>query len=636
MSDNWEVVGGGKKPNKPKTVVGNGHGPPSKPALSSPAPPARAPAKPKRKKFLGPRDSKIAPPPSFAEDQEEEDPAAVRQDGQKSKAQAQKKSGTGTTTKAKESAKPSKDLEGALRNVPSDQLRNFYTELTNAGSTGDVYLSWIKYSADALNSKLLQLHVPLPPPELFPNDLYYPLVPEKLLQEINYIITSTAQSRPEIDVIGQSFVTLLTMIPTFVQRGDAGWGYLLFLRELVHLDPDLPLRKAKAMSDIMESYGNRKEIGICLLWVSAQAALHSDNLLKIASLYFLPYYNFKHYKSFVLSALGTIGEAGAMENVVEPAEFEEFFLASFDPKKKKDFEKFYPKFRDLTLRNLRSGRGPALFTMFMDKLSDKFFLPLSPYGQEVFEILHGCLDNDRTVIESWKESLETYPRESYLLLQHLSKNPEKVTKYAKGLESTLITSDEFAVACVKSPELLRVAKKLQTGVKRVEESKKKFPWKSSCLLILLIISGLFWLDVTENGKGIFAKSKTGKFLESYGLLDEVTFVIENTVKLSKQSFTLGSKVVRDVSDALRPVLQPVEKQLSIYIPQLLTTFHTLYEYVLNSWEIFFKFLTEQVFVGQLSPENLRKIAKETLSLIWTNAYNLTQRLYKVIEEYLVK
>lgn len=108
------------------------------------------------------------------------------------------------------------------------------------------------------------------------------------------------------------------------------------------------LRRSKTLTELMESYGNRKEIGTCLLWVAAQASLHSDNVLKIISEHILPYHSFKHYKNFVLTILSAVGESAVVmssENVVEPQDFEDFFQTAFDPKRRRDFEKFYPKFR---------------------------------------------------------------------------------------------------------------------------------------------------------------------------------------------------------------------------------------------------------------------------------------------------
>ena len=112
------------------------------------------------------------------------------------------------------------------------------------------------------------------------------------------------------------------------------------------MEPDVVLRRAKSHAELMESYGNRREVGIACLWVSAQASLHSSSVLRIVMGQIVPFYNYKHFKAFVVSVLRTLGgEMTTSDILVEPDEFEDFFEASFDPKRRKDFERFYPRIK---------------------------------------------------------------------------------------------------------------------------------------------------------------------------------------------------------------------------------------------------------------------------------------------------
>lgn len=96
----------------------------------------------------------------------------------------------------------------------------------------------------------------------------------------------------------------------------------------------------------------------------------------------------------------------------------------------------------------------------MEKAGDKDFSPLSPYGKEVFNILLGCIENDPACIDTWRDNLSTFPKESAAFFSYLSKVPESMKLCGDRLETKLIQSDEFAVAAVKNPELLRTAKVL--------------------------------------------------------------------------------------------------------------------------------------------------------------------------------
>lgn len=88
-------------------------------------------------------------------------------------------------------------------------------------------------------------------------------------------------------------------------------------------------------------------MGLCVLWTTAQAGVGSPYVLNIASQNLLPYYGFKHYKQFVLAALGTLADSAnmAVENLIDADEFEEFFEAAFDPKKRRELEKIYPRIK---------------------------------------------------------------------------------------------------------------------------------------------------------------------------------------------------------------------------------------------------------------------------------------------------
>lgn len=97
------------------------------------------------------------------------------------------------------------------------ELLQFYDELKNSGANGDYYLSWIKYSADALNSKLTQ--VTTPDLNDWPNDLDFPRVPIELQKAINNIISQTIEYADDAtDCIGTSACSLLATIPTLIQR----------------------------------------------------------------------------------------------------------------------------------------------------------------------------------------------------------------------------------------------------------------------------------------------------------------------------------------------------------------------------------------------------------------------------------
>ncbi|ODN04239.1 Transmembrane protein [Orchesella cincta] len=641
MSDKWEVVGGKpKKPRQPKPQVIAGitnNDAPTVPGLGKVS--SNGSAKPKK------RTAKVPAPFPITNDFEvtgdtnegstdDRSLSPKRKEASKSQKQASKPQKTKPTEKRA-------DVTSALARVSPTELLKFYEELRNSGASGDYYLSWIKYSADALNSKLIQ--VTTPDSSDWPNDMDFPRVPIDLQKAINNIISQTVEYADEsVDCLGISAASLLAMIPTLLQRNASAWGHLLFLREMCKIDPSLPIRRYKSFSEIMESYGNRKEIGQCVLWVAAQAGIESPYVLKIAVHHLLPYYGFKHYKQLVVSSLAALSSSAnmAIENLIEADEFEEFFETTFDQKKGRDLQKFYPRIRDITLNSIKKNNGGQLFTKFLKKLGDKDFLPVSTY-----EILHGILANDVSIVDQWRTDIAQYPKETAALLHYLSKNADKVN-YGKRLETKFIQSDEFAVAAVKNPELLRTAKRVQVGVRKAEAARRRFSWKMGTSFVLILIIGLLWLDITENGKGSFEsiqtttntnvllnlESNTGKFLEKYGVLDETQMAITAVTGFLKYAYDYLSVLFRSINQGLQPVLQTLGEKVQVYIPQITHYANLVGTFISDTFQIVLTFLQEKV--GALSPDNLRKLTKDSLSLIWTNIILGVEKLYAIIEKYI--
>lgn len=45
--------------------------------------------------------------------------------------------------------------------------------------------------------------------------------------------------------------------------------------------------------------------------------------------------------------------------------------------------------------------------------------------------------------------------------------------------------------------------RVQVGVRKAEAARRRFSWKMGTSLLITLIVGLLWLDITENGKGSF-------------------------------------------------------------------------------------------------------------------------------------
>ena len=98
-------------------------------------------------------------------------------------------------------------------------MTGFFDNLRGGEVNDDVCLSWIRYTADVLNSRLSK--VPTPDASQWPNDLSYPRMPGALQETIQRIIVTTVDSVKDVDkdVIGASYASLLASLPFLLQRG---------------------------------------------------------------------------------------------------------------------------------------------------------------------------------------------------------------------------------------------------------------------------------------------------------------------------------------------------------------------------------------------------------------------------------
>lgn len=76
--------------------------------------------------------------------------------------------------------------------------------------------------------------------------------------------------------------------------------------------------------------------------------------------------------------------------------------------------------QDLALKSIK-GQGGPLFLQFMQKAAKPEFNIVSPYGQEVFSVMLGCLENDPEVVDTWRENIGRFPKESVAFLSYLCK-----------------------------------------------------------------------------------------------------------------------------------------------------------------------------------------------------------------------
>lgn len=188
---------------------------------------------------------------------------------------------------------------------------------------------------------------------------------------------------------------------------------------------------------------------------------------------------------------------------------------------------------------------------------------------------------------------------------------------------------------------------------------RSFPWKSLSLLLLFAISGLLSFDINKHGS--FRDSSTGRFLKDVGALNycenawgrvqiysfqAYVWSLNNLPYYYEKANVVLSPYVEAIKDITCMLLINVWKSLSILaeytaekIPVITDTIsayfpgimEVLESYALQTWDVISyasieiykigisyvmfasEWAMENIFVGNLSPENLHRYTMEALN-----------------------
>lgn len=191
-------------------------------------------------------------------------------------------------------------------------------------------------------------------------------------------------------------------------------------------------------------------------------------------------------------------------------------------------------------------------------------------------------------------------------------------------------------------------KTAQQKKKQTTEQKKKScgccKWALGSIVLVALIAGALLYDTEVNGKGVFAKSATGKILQNAGVLPHVEKAWYTSMSAAARGYKWAEKnlppytkpicqLVCDVSKLVRNAacnaftasrdlfnakLPVAAEFLEQYVPglpkKIENTAGTVKTVSLDFYGKALAFFKTQVLVGRLSPENL------------SNTYNQTQTL----------
>ncbi|XP_037927714.1 transmembrane protein 214 [Teleopsis dalmanni] len=541
-------------------------------------------------------------------------------------------------------AAKSKGLEATIREIT---VEKFITQLEQLKTTYVASeLLWLKGVASFFNSNLVFDCDPV----FSGKSAQYPsnLLPLPLKQALLQFLQTVAFVN-----LQYFFSSTLTQMTMDLSKNMPVVGYKLILQIVGQNWPSVCSENMATTAMLRNSYQNRSNICLSILWAVGQCGYISlMEGLKVWQNLMVPVLEFKSYSRFVSEYI---------EKVLHVAD---------DQSLKLNQNQFFQTFKILKTSSNGLPRecqealmrsADAILQKFIAtsmKQSNIFLTLLRDLHDEKKNLIEikgciSCLNKGNDSFRVWKMNYKKQLLPTLILLRSISKNfdgiaapLEKSEAFHEFLTQVQILSNEL-----RDPNMDIIMNIIQstqdrTSNKRKQnaEAKKKCgccKWVLGSVLLVAIIGAALTYDTNVNGKGVFAKSATGKFLKDAGLLPHVEkawYVTMGTLAraykwseervpgIAKPAIKLLcdlTKMLRNAACNIFTTLQNVissklpvaAKFLEQYVPGLPQKIENISVAVKNIVvDVFGKtimFFKEKVLVGSLSPENLSKALNHT-------------------------
>ncbi|XP_029673763.1 transmembrane protein 214-like, partial [Formica exsecta] len=218
----------------------------------------------------------------------------TKENEEKKKQQQQQKQQQQTEKKKQEpKEKPPKTIKDALNAISVQELNELLT--TAQIRFPEAPLLWLKELDAFLNIK-----IPISKEDTIfsgkPKDYPLSLVPKAISSIFEQAVEMAGQQTIQI-----FYENTLTAMATDMVKGIPVIGHKIFLQLLAHLNPEMTAANISKLISVRNSYENRKNIGLSLLWAWSQAG--KKNLavgLKIWHEIMSPMLETKSYSSYVV------------------------------------------------------------------------------------------------------------------------------------------------------------------------------------------------------------------------------------------------------------------------------------------------------------------------------------------------
>ncbi|XP_017885138.1 transmembrane protein 214-A [Ceratina calcarata] len=555
--------------------------------------------------------------------------------------------------------KPPKSIKDALNAINAEEFRSILT--SSQARFPEAPLIWLKDLAAFLNMK-----IPVDKEDAVfsgkPKDYPLSVVPKSISSTLEKAIEVAGKQTAQL-----FYENTLTAMATDLAKGSPAVGHKLFLQLLAKINPEMTAANVSKLIRVKNSYQNRKNIGLSLLWAMSQAGRRNLPLgLKVWHEVMSPMLEAKSYCNYVAQILNDLVFGHENCHDLKPEVYfdiiEDTCSGKFNVPASigREINNSLDKLRSILFKN-KNLSCTKLFETLLGKVSPKVH---ASYRDELVKALVGCLCTDRLCFSAWRSLHAKNLYQSHLILTYIDAKWSVLrTKLdAKCLKETctLFQTSNERWKKGKDEGLAKSCNAICKGLllKMTASPSKKFPWRKVVVLLLLLVSAVISYDVYKHNG--FKASNTDKLLKSSGLSaygHQSWVVIQGyssralefieasspeyykaTVDTCKPYMKLAGDVyivMKNVSlkfydnivEYTRKNGPRVTETIEHYAPGMLDEIKlrsnqsfelvTVYtkqfsEKVSDYWILSIDWIQHNVFVGKLSPENLQNYATKAI------------------------
>ncbi|XP_056635637.1 transmembrane protein 214 [Diorhabda sublineata] len=553
--------------------------------------------------------------------------------------------------------KPPKSIESALNAIDVNEFKDVYEK--NKNHFPEAPIVWLKELLQYLNQKVpIESHDPV----FSTKPINYPLsvVPSGLNAIIQKVLKEAGKSNIQL-----FFDICLTSLATEMSKGLPATGYKIFLQYISLQEPTLVMTSIQKHVNLRNSYQNRPNIGLSILWGISHVGYKnfSSGLLVFQDL-FLPLLEMKHYSRYVLTYLINLLKI----NKEKPLSLDELLLilnVVYNNKKNMPndlIQELTAIVSDIKPSSIKQSGNIDILLKNINLNSNAL------YQTYLCDILVETFYNDQSTLSTWGKIYSKNIQSSAILLEYMSNNWSKIyKKINRNAFNSLITN-------IKSiNEELSLKKRKEEGVKSsiaaIQKIEKKMVVKekkgsSSKLLIILLltIGGLLYYDIKQHGS--WNESLTNKTLKEYKVCEYSHLVIdklkeglhwtsekieEHFPNLQQTIITYSEPYVElainlgklcrnayyDIKERVLEKYPVVVESVEVYLPGIIENSQKMLSNAYVTSILYYNrgmdYLKNEVFVGQLSPENMQRVVIEAFNSTQQKATEYYHWIYEKVQ-----